>query len=177
MELKSEGPAAVRRLLKLYDAELDEIRRNYGLSRIEITIVGFLHNNPGRDIAAEIAEIRMLPKGHVSKGIDRLIQNGLIQRSRDEKDRRKIHLSLSEAAAPVVREIEEADRRFEEILYRGISEEELCMYRSVYRRIMENAEDGLCGRLRPQSRIKGTALPEKTGLCRHSNAAYEKTID
>ena len=148
MELKANGLVAMRRMIKLYDAELEEIRKRYGLSQIEITIIGFLHNNPGRDTAAEISEIRMLPKGNVSQGVEALIRKGLIRRSRDEKDRRKIHLALCGTAEPVIREIGAANSRYEKILYRGISEEELRLYRGVYRKIMDNADKGLADRIR-----------------------------
>lgn len=170
MELKANGLVAIRRLLKLYDAELDEIRNHYRLSKIEITIIGFLHNNPGRDTAAEIAEIRMLPKGNVSQGVDGLIQKGLILRSRDEKDRRKIHLTLCESAEPVVGQIEDANRRYEEILYRGITEDELRLYHSVYRKIMKNADEELSGRLHLCSGKDSEQAPVKSGQVRQAEA-------
>ena len=59
-----------RGMEKLYGRYMDDIRRDFSLSRIEITIISFLHNNPGLDTAADIAELRMLSKGNVSQGTD-----------------------------------------------------------------------------------------------------------
>ena len=47
-----------RRIQKLYDRHMDDIRKSFSLSRIEITIISFLHNNPGLDTAGDIAEYR-----------------------------------------------------------------------------------------------------------------------
>ena len=73
----------VRSMNKLYDQCMDGIRRKHGLSQIEIIIVSFLHNNPSRDTAGDIALFRMRPKGNVSQGVDSLIQKRLLARFPD----------------------------------------------------------------------------------------------
>ena len=51
----------VRSMNKLYDQCMDGIRRKHGLSQIEIIIASFLHYNPSRDTARDIALFRTLP--------------------------------------------------------------------------------------------------------------------
>ena len=89
-----------RHIIKCQDALIKELCDKFLLTRIEGTIITFLHNHPGRDTAGDIVELRMLSKGNVSKAVEVLIQKGLIHREQDEKDRRKIHLSLLPAAEP-----------------------------------------------------------------------------
>jgi len=72
-----------RTLVKLYDLYMEKIRLNYHFSHIEITIISFLHNNPGKDTAKEICDMRMLPKGNVSQGVESLIQKQLLVRQQD----------------------------------------------------------------------------------------------
>ena len=60
----------MRCVTKLYEQCLENIRGEYGLSQIEIAIIGFLYNNPGKDTAAEMVELRRLPKGNVSQGVE-----------------------------------------------------------------------------------------------------------
>ena len=67
---------SIRRVVKLYDRYMEDTRNRYGLSHLEITIISFLHNNPGRDTARDICKTRMLPKGNVSQGVESLIQKG-----------------------------------------------------------------------------------------------------
>ena len=72
----------------------------------------FLKNNPQKDTAADIVELRMLSKAAVSKGADALIQKGMLEREADPTDRRKIHLKLTKEAFPVTREIQKPRKPF-----------------------------------------------------------------
>lgn len=62
-------------------------------------------NNPGLDTARDIVELRMLPKSNVSVAVESLIQRGLLCRRRDTADRRRIHLSLTNSAAPLLEDV------------------------------------------------------------------------
>ena len=52
-------------LMKLQEKYLESIRIDYKLSRIEVIIITFLHNNPVHDTARDIVEFRMLQSGNV----------------------------------------------------------------------------------------------------------------
>lgn len=98
----------------------------------------FLYNHPGRDTAGDIVELRMLSKGNVSKAVEALIQKELIQREQDEKDRRKIHLSLLPAAEPMILALEEKQREFSDAIFSGFSKEEKQLFHEMNSRIAEN---------------------------------------
>ena len=133
----------MRGIEKFYDRCMEDIRNSYGLSQIEIRIIGFLHNNPGKDTAADICYLRMLPKGNVSQGVELLMNKGFLSRTPDERDRRKIHLGLTDRAGDIVREIDKAKVHYEEILLAGIPAESLSVYNMVNEQIMENVFKGL----------------------------------
>ena len=63
-------------LMKLQEKYLESIRIDYKLSRIEVIIITFLHNNPVHDTARDIVEFRMLQRGNVSTAIDSLADKG-----------------------------------------------------------------------------------------------------
>lgn len=96
----------IRRIIKLYDNMLKPVCDRYGLVPIEATIISFLFNNPGRDTAADIVELRMLSKSNVSQAVESLIQKSLLQRRQDKEDRRRIHLLLTPESKPITQEIE-----------------------------------------------------------------------
>ena len=97
----------IRRIIKLHESMLKGICETYRLSLIEATIISFLYNNPGKDTAADIVELRMLSKGNVSQAVESLMQKSLLQRRQDTEDRRKIHLSLTQAAQPITASLKE----------------------------------------------------------------------
>ncbi len=137
---------SVRRMIKLYDRYMEETRSRHGLSHLEITIISFLHNNPGRDTAKDICETRMLPKGNVSQGVESLIQKGLLTRAVDSADRRRIHLSLTERTAPIVEDVERAKETFYQRNLSCFTPEELHFYADMSARIMENIRKDLEGK-------------------------------
>ena len=67
MEKTTELLMGFRSLLRLYDKMLKKVCREHDLSVIEADVVSFLQNNPGKDTAVDIVELRMLSKGAVSE--------------------------------------------------------------------------------------------------------------
>ena len=129
---------SIRRLVKLYDRYMEETRSHHGLSQLEITIISFLHNNPGRDTARDICETRMLPKGNVSQGVDSLMQKELLVRTVDSVDRRRMHLALTEKAKPIVEDVERAKEAFYRRNFACFTAEELRFYADMSARIAGN---------------------------------------
>ncbi|MGN1014487.1 MAG: MarR family winged helix-turn-helix transcriptional regulator [Butyricicoccus sp.] len=132
-----------RSTLKLYDSLLKEICDSCALSGLELTIISFLHNNPEYDTAKDISVFRMIPKGNVSQGVSSLIEKGLLERSPDAHDRRKIHLSLTERSMPLVEKVETAKNRFMELAFDGFSQEDWEVYTRLCTRVTRNVKHGL----------------------------------
>ncbi len=133
----------IRRIIKLYDNMLKGVCQQYQLSLIEANIISFLYNNPGKDTAGDIVELRMLAKGNVSQAVEALIRKSLLQRRQDNADRRKIHLSLLPAADPITRDMDTIRQQFHEEVFRGFSTEEIAFFEQVNGRIMENAKNAM----------------------------------
>lgn len=135
--------SAVRAAVKLYDRFLEPLRVKYGLSKLELVVVGFLHNNPGKNTVGEIAALRSLSKGNVSCAVDSLCEKGLLIRRPDEKDRRTVHLELQPEALPIVNEIESVSAAYKADLLHGFTEEEKEIYVRLSQRLLENMEENL----------------------------------
>ena len=134
----------IRRISKLHESMLKTyVCQEYGLTLAEATVISFLYNNPGRDTAADIVELRMLQKGNVSQSVETLAQKDLVKRSQDAGDRRKIHLSLTEESEPIVRTVEEVNRRFQATVFDGITQEEMEIFSAINLKIMKNAQCAL----------------------------------
>lgn len=133
----------IRRIMKLHEGMLKKICVRYDLSLIEANIISFLYNNPGKDTAGDIVELRMLSKGNVSQGVELLAGKGLLLRIPDKEDRRKVHLSLSEKTVPITEEMKRGKLKFQEELCSGFSEEDKKTLENLSRRIMENTEKAL----------------------------------
>ena len=72
----------MRRICKFHDECIQCICEQYGLTKMEATIITFLKNNPGLDTAADMAELRALSKSHISQAVESLCQKGLLAEHR-----------------------------------------------------------------------------------------------
>lgn len=75
----------MQRIGKMHEQKLKELCRQYDLSLIEAKIIAFLHNNPTKDTAGDIVELRMLSKGNVSQAVDLLCQKGLLSKQQTRR--------------------------------------------------------------------------------------------
>lgn len=135
--------ATIQQITKLHESMLKDICAEHGLSLLEAKVLSFLHNNPDRDTAADIVELRMLPKGNVSQAVESLVQKQLLSRRPDTVDRRRIHLSLTEPAAPIVLDLDVLRVRFQAAVFANISPEEQQQFEQIYRRLGENSRNAM----------------------------------
>ncbi|MFA7119686.1 MAG: MarR family transcriptional regulator [Sphaerochaetaceae bacterium] len=133
----------LRLIMQLFELYSGDVCEKYGLSQIELNIVMFLHNNPGKDTASEIIEQRRLPKANVSKAVELLIQKGLLQRMQDKGDRRRIHLMLTDEALKITPDISLAMDSFVAQLFSGFTLAERMLYADMNARIAQNATERL----------------------------------
>lgn len=140
MSKTTEFLTTIRRTIKLHESMLKKVCEEYQLTLIEATIISFLHNNPEKDTAADIVELRMLQKGNVSQAVESLTKKSLLQRKPDEMDRRKIHLFMTEEAEPIVQSIEGFWKAFQEEIFAGISVEEQEVFERINERIKMNTQ-------------------------------------
>ncbi len=129
----------LRATMKLYEKMLKKICTRHDLTVMEGDVMGFLRNNPARDTAADIVELRQFSKGAVSKAVEALIRKGFLERHPDDGDRRKIHLKLTDAAEPVLTDIRIVQNDFWDTVFADFTEEEYRVYEKLRTRIFENA--------------------------------------
>ncbi len=130
----------IRRIIKIQEALLKEVCQEFNLTLTEATVITFLHNNPGKDTAADIVELRMLQKGNVSQAVDSLVKKDLLEREQDQNDRRKIHLHLTKGADPMIASMGGLWEKFSQELFKGISREEMQSFDQVNEQMKYNMQ-------------------------------------
>uniref|UniRef100_UPI003F802A04 MarR family winged helix-turn-helix transcriptional regulator n=1 Tax=Wujia sp. TaxID=2944172 RepID=UPI003F802A04 len=125
-------------LMKLQEKYLESVRDEFNLSRIEIIILTFLHNNPSYDSARDIVKFRMLQRGNVSAAVDTLEKKGYLIRYTDPDDKRIVHLKLTEQTDDIVRAIEEKQEALVSCIFAGFSEDEKKNFAAYNARLYQN---------------------------------------
>ena len=127
-------------LKKAYDSIWDDISEKFALTRAEIDVIAFLANNPKLDTASSVVEYRMIAKSHVSKAVEHLISRGFVVGNKDSKDRRQVHLVLTDEAKEAVNEIAARQKEFVRRVNDGITDEEFKMFKKISEKIIKNIE-------------------------------------
>ncbi|WP_077612247.1 MarR family winged helix-turn-helix transcriptional regulator [Clostridium sp. Marseille-P2415] len=116
-----------------YFAKIDKIYRKvcgkavaeYDFTPNEILVLMFLSNNQELNSASDIAQCRNISKGLVAKSVESLCEKGYLTTGKDKKDRRLVHLYLTEKSQKVVARIKTCKQEFMEELHKGIPAEDL----------------------------------------------------
>ena len=131
----------ISRAQKGYARLLDPICRKWDVTRNELDVMLFLANNPELNRAVDIVQHRGLSKSHVSMSIANLEKRGFLLRREDASDRRTVHLSLTEAAKPIVEKGQHSQRLFFSYLHKGVSREQIELMVDFAQRVSENIKN------------------------------------
>ena len=115
----SEFPILLHDAAHLMRTYADQLARKHGTTRAQWVILGRLERQPGlsQNELAALAEVAPIT---VARLIDRLEQQGLVQRRADPADRRIWRLRLTPAAAPVLRQIKRYRATLHDVMTKGI---------------------------------------------------------
>ena len=126
------------RAQKGYARLLEPLCKKWDLARNELDVMLFLANNPDFDRAVDIVTHRGLAKSHVSLSVANLERRGLLERLPDPKDRRTVHLKLTEKGREITDVGCRVQKQFLDYLHQGVTEEQLEMMRLFAERVYEN---------------------------------------
>lgn len=132
-----------QRIKRLYEELLKPVMKHHSLTKNEVDILLFLHNNPGYDTARDIVDVRGLSKSHVCQSIEVLVKRRYLATRQDEKDRRCIHLILQRESDPAVADALKAQNRLWELLFKRFSPEETRLLESAFEKMYENVQEAL----------------------------------
>lgn len=127
----------------LYEKAFCNTMKKYDMTQFEVDVLGFIHFYPDYDTAKQICELRKLPKSNVSVAVDRLTKKGYLHGERDKKDRRVIHLKITDDASDAVASIREEYQKFLDMLFFGFTETERETWRILEKKLSVNIENAL----------------------------------
>ena len=134
-----------RKLLLAYNAMCNPLCRKLGLPQTAFDILMFLGNNPEYRTARDIVEVRNIKANLVSVNVDRLVQEGYLERRSVAMDRRKTELICTEKAKSLMEEGRAMQQAFWEKLFDGMDQEARKAFMKTLDSIGKNAEEILKG--------------------------------
>ena len=129
-----------RDTMNAYNRMCEPILMQYDIPQVSFDILMFLTNNPEFCTAQDISEIRGIKKNLVSVHVEKLVQAGLLRRGTVSKDRRKIALTCTEKASPIIEAGLMVQQSFAERITIGISEDDWAVYKRINEKVRANTK-------------------------------------
>lgn len=107
-----------------YAQALLPLSRETGIPHTAIGILLFFANNPDLATARDVCEFRGLKRANVSAHVERLVNEGLLERKACPGDRRKDILVCTEKAQSLIDAGRKAQDKFTKSIICGLTEEE-----------------------------------------------------
>jgi DNA-binding MarR family transcriptional regulator len=123
------------------DAQFDEIKKKHDLKKVEIEVLFFLSKCGSENTPTDVSKRLNLTRGHVSQAIDVLLKKHYITAEADEADRRCMHYHITEDAVLLIDEIAAVKNQMDRQILKGITEEELALYKKISEQIMSNIRE------------------------------------
>ena len=123
-----------------YGAACRPLCQELGLPQTAFDILMFLANNPGYKTASDIVEVRHIKANLVSVNVDKLVQEGLLERRPVPGDRRKTELLCTEKAQPIIERGHALQEAFVQSLVAGIDETQMQLFCKTIRQMSRNLE-------------------------------------
>lgn len=129
----------IHKLLDVYNQLCRPLCQRTGIPQTSLDILMFLKNNPQYKNAADIVKIRGIKANLVSIHVERLVQEGYLERREVPGDRRKTELICTRKAEHVWGQGCEIQKTFIETLFSGVPAES----RKIFEQVMEQTEENL----------------------------------
>ena len=126
---------------KLYSNVFERIAVEYNITANEVMILTFLKDDIDQDMATDIVNNLMISKSHVSLSVNNLEKAGYIEKRQDINDKKKVHLEITENAKPILDEIENEQNKLYEVIFKGISQEEIETLKLILQKMCNNINE------------------------------------
>ena len=123
-----------------YNSVCKPLLHKFNLPQTAFDILMFLANNPEYTTARDIVEVRKIKANLVSVNVDKLVNDGYLERKLMLNDRRKYRLVLTKQGKALVKKGKEVQDSFFELLFDSVSAKDRSAFNKVLELIDKNLE-------------------------------------
>ena len=127
--------------LSLYAEVCKPVCRELEIPQTAFDILMYIAEHDEYTTAKKIVELGGIKKNLVSMNVEKLVQQGYIIRKEDPGDRRRVRLELTDKASAIVEKGKRVQKYYFEFLVKGLSEEDLEIYRKCTETISSNMDE------------------------------------
>jgi DNA-binding MarR family transcriptional regulator len=121
----------------LISSEFHQELRRRGVSVPVWRVLASLVGSPEGETVTGLAEVCLLQQPTMTKLLDRMVRDGLVQRTQDGRDRRVVRVALTDRGAAIAQELIKAARQHEASVLARQPPEEAAILKDLMRGILE----------------------------------------
>ena len=125
---------------KFYACQFTPLLERTGLTMREVHVLLFLANNPEYYTARDICSVRGIKANLVSFHVEKLVQEGYLEREAIPGDRRQVRLLLTGKSQRVIEQGRSVQQRYREILVSNIAPSDFETFQRCMDTIRQNIE-------------------------------------
>lgn len=118
-----------------YSAAIESAAKRSGITRQEADVLVFFFNNPEYTLASDAVKLRGFSKAYASKAIEQLLENGLIEITCDEEDRRMQRIRITGKGGIIAKSVSMAQQKFYERFVSDLTPEERFILNNIFDKI------------------------------------------
>ena len=122
---------------KIYEKRCQVIMKQYDLRLADLEILYYVSQAGPRNMAKDIVDMGM-SKANVSKSVEHIRGKGYVALYEDKEDRRCVHIEVTEAAAPILKEVRQIREEMGKSLSEGIPREDIDIMKQVMQQMQLN---------------------------------------
>jgi len=138
-ELLSEVATLFSRSTRVLDPIRLQVWDHLGIAQPQLRILFRVRAQPGIDLRGLAAELRISPSA-ASQQVDKLVERGLIERTPDERDRRRLQLRLTDLGIAATRAISQVAFDYVISLLDEFEDEDLAQFKRLLQTVLDRAE-------------------------------------
>lgn len=127
-------------MIEAYHKTLRPLCKELKIPPLALDILLYTANNADNATANKICKFRGFKPGIVSVYVEKMAEEGLLERKVDSADRRKSVLVVTEKAMPIVNRGRELQREFKRRIFQGLSDDDLAAMEKAVSVIELNVE-------------------------------------
>ena len=120
-----EGPqmaSFAKKFTRVYNTMMQPLCEELNMPETAVDILMYFANNPDMNTARDVCRFKFLKSGIVSFHIDRMVNEGLLERRAEPGDRRICRLVCTEKVAPIIEKGRALQMQFGRAITAGLDE-------------------------------------------------------
>ncbi|MCM1273267.1 MAG: MarR family transcriptional regulator [Clostridium sp.] len=132
--------AVFRSCLEAYEHYCKPLCSELGMPQMAIDVLLFLANNPELCTAKDISRCRGFKENILSVNINKLVNEGFLERLSVAGDRRKVRLVCTQKAQPIIERAQKAHESFHMLISENLTKTDIETYQRCLAVVDKNAE-------------------------------------